>query len=222
MEDIKKLIDGYQIFKKNFFKIDKSLYIDLAKGQEPKILVIGCCDSRVDPAILFNCDPGELFVVRNVGNLIPPHEPDLGKHATSAAIEFAVTGLLVNHAIILGHSQCGGIRALLNRCEKQEDQKESYLQHWMNIAKNVAKQVLKEHGDKDIKIKTKYCEQNSLLNSLNNLNTFPFIKNALKEKKIFLHVWYFNIEDGKIYAYYPNEKAFYELLGDRYLRAIGK
>src|SRR5882724_3574543 len=107
-----RLIDGYRAFLSNRLVIEQSRYRELAEsGQSPEILVIGCCDSRVSPEVIFDARPGELFVVRNVANLVPPYTPDGAQRAVSAALEYAVQALRVKHIVVLGHAQCGGIRA---------------------------------------------------------------------------------------------------------------
>src|SRR5579864_1704780 len=109
-----KILQGYQLFRKKYALGDKSVMHSLSHyGQEPQIMVVACCDSRVDPAVILQCDPGDLFVVRNVANIVPPYEKDEAHHGTSAALEFGICFLQVKHLILLGHSQCGGIQALL-------------------------------------------------------------------------------------------------------------
>ncbi len=134
------LIEGYKQFKEKYFKNTKS-FDDLVKyGQKPKVLVVACCDSRVDPSIVTNCNPGELFVVRNVANLVPPFDGDHRHHSTSAALEFGVMDLEVSDIIVFGHSHCGGIRALM---ESSEDENTSdFITAWMSIAKPAKQQVL--------------------------------------------------------------------------------
>src|SRR5205809_7699132 len=115
---LQKILKGYQLFRTKYALGDQSVMYQLSHyGQQPQIMVVACCDSRVDPALILQCDPGELFVVRNVANIVPPYEKDEMHHGTSAALEFGVCHLNVEHIIILGHSQCGGIHALLNKTE---------------------------------------------------------------------------------------------------------
>mgnify|MGYP002347012188 CR=1 FL=1 len=113
-ECIRKLLHGFQSFQETYFSGNSELFDQLRHGQHPRVLVIACSDSRVDPALLTSCDPGDIFVVRNVANLVPPYEPGVGHHhGVSAALEYAVRVLKVGHIIILGHSDCGGVSTLL-------------------------------------------------------------------------------------------------------------
>src|SRR5271167_1936364 len=114
-KSFKKILQGYQLFRKKYAQDDNSVMQYLSNyGQQPKIMMVSCCDSRVDPALILQCDPGDLFVVRNVANIIPPYEKDEAHHGTSAALEFGICFLKIKHLILLGHSQCGGIQVLLN------------------------------------------------------------------------------------------------------------
>src|SRR5271170_4975960 len=107
-----RLVEGYEVFLGGRFRREQGRYKDLAKiGQSPKVLLIGCCDSRVSPEVIFDADPGEIFVLRNIANLVPPYEPDAERHGTSAALEYAVLNLKVEHIVIMGHAMCGGVRA---------------------------------------------------------------------------------------------------------------
>ena len=109
-KSFKKIIQGYRAFRKKYATGHNSVMRHLANGQNPEIMVVACCDSRVDPALILQCDPGDLFIVRNVANIVPPYEADERHHGTSAALEFGICYLKVKHLIILGHSQCSGIR----------------------------------------------------------------------------------------------------------------
>src|SRR5438876_7497740 len=117
-----KMLKGYQAFRKKYAHGNKSIMKYLSHyGQQPHTMVVSCCDSRVDPALILQCDPGDLFVVRNVANIIPPYEKDENHHGTSAALEFGIRFLKIKHLILLGHSQCGGIQALLNSHSNKND-----------------------------------------------------------------------------------------------------
>lgn len=168
----------------------------MANGQSPKALVIACSDSRVDPAILLGAKPGELFVVRNVANLVPPYDNDSKHHATSSALEFAVTSLGVKDIIVLGHSHCGGINALMAR--KEGDQKRGFITDWMDIAKPAKEKVLSLYPNLSSMEKDQHCEKESLLISLDNLKTFPWIQTQLEKDELNLHAWYFNMNTGNI------------------------
>src|SRR5690606_40822034 len=126
-----KILQGYQSFRKKYAHGDQSVMQFLSShGQQPEIMVIACCDSRVDPALILQCDPGDLFVVRNVANIVPPYAMDDGHHGTSAALEFGLGILKIKHLILLGHSQCGGIQALLAR---KPNQKDDFISNWVSI-----------------------------------------------------------------------------------------
>lgn len=205
-----KLVEGYKRFQSKHFENSK-VYDDLvSKGQKPKALVIACCDSRVDPAIVTDCDPGEIFVVRNVANLVPPFESDLRHHGTSAALEFAVKSLAVSDIIIFGHSHCGGIQALMGNKDGQAPQ-DDFLTAWMDIATKAKEQVLSEHAELSLEEKIPLCEQASLLISLQNLQTFPWIKARVEQGKLALHAWYFDLGRGAVEAYDPSRQRFFPL-----------
>ncbi|MGE3953752.1 MAG: carbonic anhydrase [Parachlamydiales bacterium] len=178
-----ELIAGYRKFYADHFATKDSLYHDLVRnGQRPKVLVIACSDSRVDPALLMGCSPGDMFVVRNVANLVPPFEGDHKHHGTSAAVEFAVRVLGVSNIIILGHTLCGGIQALVQGLEWESD----FVADWMEIARP-ARQA-----------DTTECGRGSLLLSLKNLMTFPWVRERVERGKLSLHAWQFDLESGVI------------------------
>lgn len=204
MLDLRKLKKGYKRFYKKFFVKEQHLFYDLKTTQNPKTLVISCCDSRVDPAIVMNTDPGEIFVVRNIANLVPQYCPDNENHGTSAAIEFAVKYLKVNNIIIMGHSNCGGICKLLTTDEKDID-KTDFLDRWIFIAKK-AKEITPSHLPLD---KQRYiCEKASIKISLENLLTFPFVKEAVDSGQLNLYGWYFKVNTGSLYTLNPKTELF--------------
>lgn len=190
------LIKGYKRFKQKHFDESKSFDALVEYGQKPKVLIVACCDSRVDPAILTGCKPGELFVVRNVANLVPPCNSDLRHHGTSAALEFGVLGLEVSDIIVLGHSYCGGIRALMERSEAKTP--DDFISAWMDIAQPAKQQVLSRHAQSAFEEQTHHCEKASLLISLENLKTFPWIQERVSKKQLFLHAWYFDLATGML------------------------
>ena len=171
---IKDLIKGYQAFHQRYFESgDNTLYQDLVReGQSPKIMIIACSDSRVDPATILHSAPGEAFVVRNVANIVPPCENDAKHHGTSAALEFAVCFLKVEHIIIFGHSHCGGIQALLHNAAPTSPT-EGFISSWMDIAHNAKQKALA--SSTVASLQEKYCCEYSLMASLDNLHTFPWI-----------------------------------------------
>jgi carbonic anhydrase len=195
MQEIKNLIEGYQRFHKKYFEEQSDLYKNLfEEGQSPKFLVISCCDSRVHPAQVMDTAPGDIFVIRNVANLVPVNEPDDKSHGTSAAMEFAVKHLEVKHIIVFGHSQCGGIKSLMEGNHGGENY--DFIDPWMDIAKSARNKVLLEYGDKEFTAQCALCEKASIEKSLYNLMTFPWIKERYDSGKLFMHGWYFDIDTG--------------------------
>lgn len=211
MKSIDRLIAGYRSFKKSYFGGTCSLFKQLStRGQKPRVLVIGCSDSRVDPAIILNCKPGDLFTIRNVANLVPPCEEDGGYHGTSAALEYAVCTLEVEHIIIFGHTNCGGLKALIENAGKHHDTK-SFIDHWMDIAEPALAQVKTHHKDQSLQEQVTLCEQYALLNSEKNLLTFPWLKARVKEHKLEIHLWFFDIATGTIQAFDRETTTFHEI-----------
>lgn len=213
-EEIKKLIDGNKQFRKKFFNKNSTLFNDLVQnGQKPKIMVIACSDSRVDPAMIFNCQPGELFIIRSMANLIPPCEDNDTYHGTSAALEFGTLFLEVKHIIIFGHTQCGGIQSLIENPHRILDKKpHSFIAKWMEIARPAYNRVITEHNELLFEEKITLCEQYALINSLNNLYTFPWIQERVAQNKLSLHAWYFDLGTGVINLYdvQKNDWFFYK------------
>ncbi|MFJ1301586.1 carbonic anhydrase [Pseudomonadota bacterium AL_CKDN230030165-1A_HGKHYDSX7] len=203
----KRLTDGYQAFLQGRFDSERSRYQALAeKGQTPEILVIGCCDSRVAPETIFDAGPGELFVVRNVANLVPPCDPDSESsyHGTSAAIEFAVNGLNVKHIVVLGHASCGGIRSFYD--ESQPLSKMDFIGKWMSQIAPVAERLGATTGDRDKDIKR--MELAVVEHSLNNLMTFPSIRRRVESGDLQLHGTYFGVATGLLFVRDPASGEF--------------
>ena len=209
MNDIAQFIAGFKRFRQHYFDPKNERFAALKKGQNPKVLVIGCSDSRVDPARLTGCGPGELFVIRNVANLVPPCEYDVHHHGVSAALEYAVCHLEVEHIIILGHSGCGGIGALMHGIDNGRPTE--FIGPWVQIAERARERVLKELPEKDPAMQSRACEQAAILVSLENLLTFPWISERVESGSLLLHGWYFDIGAGQLCSYIP-EKAGFELL----------
>ena len=204
MEEVKVLIDGYKRFYKKSFEKKQEFYGNLSKeGQSPKFLVISCCDARVHPAQIMDTNPGDIFVIRNVANLVPVNEPDGKSHGTSAAMEFAVKHLNVKHIIVLGHSQCGGIKTLMEG--EHFSNEYSFVDPWMGIAKNARLSVLEKHKGKSFEEQCTYCEKASIEISLNNLMTFPWIKEKCDSGELNIHGWYFNIKTGALLGHRGEE-----------------
>ncbi len=207
-----RLIVGFRRFKEKYFlhdDSDHSLYGRLSSGQTPKTLLIGCSDSRVDPAIMTGASPGELFIVRNVANLVPPCETKPGGfHGTSSAIEFAVENLKVENIIVLGHRQCGGIRALMSR---DPGKKDSFIGQWMSIVEEVHQHVHAVHPDASDEVRCRMAEMESIKVSLRNLHTFPFVADAIQSRQLNVIGVYFDLEQGQLWAYDEATQNFAQL-----------
>ena len=199
--DLEKFITGFERFQQQYYAEDTDLIGDLVQGQHPRSLLIGCCDSRVDPGHLMGAEPGDMFIQRNVGNRVPPyHEHEAGHHGVSAAIQFAVENLKVERIIVLGHAQCGGIRALMEGRECRHGEFD-YVTGWMQIAEPAKKSTLARFGGSPREVLYRACEQASILNSMNNLSTFPWVKRAVKSGELSLHGWFFDLAAGELLAY---------------------
>jgi phosphoribosylaminoimidazole-succinocarboxamide synthase len=204
---IDKLVKGYARFRKNIYEKNQVLFERLRRqGQSPKTIVVGCCDSRVDPAIVTDCDPGDLFIIRNVANLVPPFEISGNFHGTSAALEYGVRNLEVENIIVLGHAHCGGIQALLNQTTTSP--REGFISGWMNVASHAKNRVLSRMSGKSREEQERACEQEAILVSLDNLLTFPWILERVANKKLALHGWYFDMGHGELLHYNPVSNRF--------------
>lgn len=213
MADVTKFISGIENFRQQHFGENAELATDLLAGQKPQALLIGCCDSRVDPALLTECAPGDLFVLRNIANLVPPYKKDNDYHGVSSSIEYAVCYLKVTDIIVLGHSHCGGIGALMQSVEGQEEGE--FISKWVNIAAPARDKVLREMAGADAEKQARACEKEAILVSLKNLLTFPWVKDRTARGQLTLHGWYYNIGSGQLKHYNPLNGAF-EVLVERY------
>ncbi len=202
------LLDGFKRFHEKHFKQDTHLYRELStKGQFPRVMVIACSDSRVDPSILFDATAGEMFVVRNVANLVPPYQTDDGGyHGTSAALEFAVRHLGVEHVVVLGHSACGGIRRLMDKAYDEKNDEFSFIDPWVKIADNARPRLPK--GAEVTKESCTDCERNAITVSLKNLESFPWVTERMTEGALQLHGWYFSLETGQLEVWDAEKSRF--------------
>jgi carbonic anhydrase len=195
-------MDGYSNFRAGRYATESERYKKLGEGsQKPKIMIIACCDSRAAPETIFDAGPGEIFVMRNVANLVPPYAPDGGHHATSAAIEFAVLQLQVQHVVVMGHGRCGGIRAVVEGGDPLSAG--DFIGKWMSDVRDVASAVRHDHDlehdlDKDIQ---KAVEHASVEHSLANLRTFPWLRMREKKGDISIHGAWFDIGLGELHVY---------------------
>ncbi|NNM60463.1 MAG: carbonic anhydrase [Legionellales bacterium] len=195
----KKILAGYQSFREKYALGDQSIMQFLhSYGQQPQIMVVACCDSRVDPALILQCDPGDLFVVRNVANIIPPYEKDDAHHGTSAALEFGIRFLNIDHLILLGHSQCGGIQSLLNEDSIKNN---DFITNWVS--------VIKSH--EECSYNTDDYAKAALQQSYQNCLSFPWISQKVNDKKLIIHLWFFDIQSGQIFTYSELKKQYIPL-----------
>lgn len=215
-EPLKRLVEGYREFRKHYVSKQYAAYRAWAsKQQEPRVMMIACSDSRINPITITHAGLGEVFMVNNVANLVPPYKE--GKdthHSTSAALEFALTNLEVEHIIVLGHSRCGGIRALMEGTANTNPDVYSFIGPWVDIAHKAKERTLQKYGESSPEEQCSHCEKESLLVSLENLETFPWVKHALEAKLLALHAWHFNVESGDVEYYSEKEKKFLPLLED--------
>ena len=204
---MQRLIDGFRRFRETYFEENRALFSALAQGgQQPKVLMVGCCDSRVDPGLIFGAQPGEVFVLRNVANLVPPYLPDNGLHGCSAAVEFAIRNLKVEHVVVLGHAGCGGVQALLEASEEDSD----FIGNWMSIASTARDRalLLAMAAGQSIEDAQTHCERETVAISLSNLMTFPWIRERVLQGTLIMHGWWFNLETGQLFRLDPVTNTF--------------
>ncbi len=212
---LERLLKGFADFKLGYYREHLDLFEKLAtEGQTPKILIVGCADARVDPGILTQTQPGDIFTVRNVAAMVPPAQipPDRRHHGTSAAIEYAVRGLNVEHAVVLGHALCGGIGALVDgRDSIYADY--DYLSTWTSIAQESRDLVVRELKGRSRDEIARAVEQAAVLNSVCNLMSFRWIADKVAAGTLVVHAWWFNMQEGQLYAFDPVKVAFQPVLG---------
>lgn len=194
-----RLIDGYRRFRETAWRQHEQRFATLAaNGQSPRALVIACSDSRVDPQMIFGAAPGELFIVRNVANLVPPYEPDAAYHGTSAAVEFAVRTLEVPDLVVMGHARCGGVAALLR--DAGTAPAGDFVGNWMSMAAPARTRALEAGGDS---VQTA-CEHETVKLTLANLLTFPWVRERVESGRLRMHGAYFGIESGVLEHLQPD------------------
>tara|TARA_R110001583_G_scaffold10698_6_gene49149 strand:- start:20377 stop:21012 length:636 start_codon:yes stop_codon:yes gene_type:complete len=198
------LIAGYQRFREGYYQKNKDKLLMLAEqGQFPKIALISCSDSRVDPGVILDCEPGDLFVIRNVANLIPPREDNNSLHGTSAALEFAVTELEVESIIVLGHTQCGGIKALMDT--PATNNPDTFIGKWMQQLEGVRNEILNDDTITDQPSRYSCCEKKGIQQSLQNLMTFPWVKERVEAGTLTLHGWRYDINSSQLCSMDDND-----------------
>ena len=206
---VPRLAAGFQRFQKRWFCTDNNLYADLVEGQSPLALVIACSDSRVDPALLTDSRPGDLFVIRNVANIVPPYAPDNNYHGVSAALEYAVRHLKVQSIIVMGHAECGGVQSLLDETQSAHDE---FLSVWMQViqrARDIVNRLLPDASPTE---RRKACELWGIRVSLENLFTFPWIREAVEAGELAVHGWYFDLASGELLQWNEESDAFLPLV----------
>lgn len=212
---LERLLKGFADFRLGYYREHLDLFEKLAtEGQSPKILIVGCSDARVDPGILTQTKPGDIFTVRNVAAMVPPAQipPDERQHGTSAAIEYAVRGLGVEHVVILGHALCGGIAALVDGQDGVFADFD-YLSTWTSVARETRDIVVREMAGRPRAEVVRAVEQAAVVNSVKNLMGFPWLAERVAVGKLVLHAWWFNLTEGQLYAFHPETATFDPVLG---------
>jgi carbonic anhydrase len=200
------LLDGYRTFRTQRLPIEQSRYRELSeRGQSPETMVIGCCDSRVSPEVIFDAGPGELFVVRNIANLVPVYQPDSGAHGVSAALEYAVNVLRIKHIVVLGHAQCGGIRAFVDKIEPLSPG--DFIGKWMAMFIKPGEVVEQRSHESMLDFVTR-IEKAAVFRSLENLQTFPFVRAKVESGELQLHGAYFGVAEGSLFVLDKQSKEF--------------
>ncbi len=204
---MERLYKGIHRFQESYFKKEKDFFKNISKRQTPDVLFLTCSDSRVDPNLVTQCKPGELFIVRNVGNIIPPYDAIKDKNSVAAAIEFAVLVLKVKDIIVCGHSNCGAMEAIF----RDEFDNMPHLRDWLRLALPVKNIIEKYYPDARGESRQSIMEKENILLQLQNIQTYPFVLHALKRGEVHLHGWYYDIGAGSIYAYNPERDIFEEI-----------
>jgi carbonic anhydrase len=210
MNKISALLEGNELFQKSYFKKHEKELLELVtNGQNPKALFIGCADSRVVPSLITSTNPGELFVLQNVGNFVAPYKPDEDYHATASGIEYAVTELNVSEIIICGHTHCGAIETLYKNID---DKKFIHTKKWLSLgdkAKGLALLALGKDAEESALLRL--TERLSVITQIENLLTYPFVKERVDNRTLYIHGWMYDIETGEIEYYDPDEHEFVSL-----------
>ena len=201
-----ELLKGYRTFSTERLPTEQSRYRELSvRGQSPEVMVIGCCDSRVSPEVIFDAGPGELFVMRNIANLVPIYQPDSAAHGVSAALEFAVSVLKVKHIVVLGHAQCGGIRAFIDKTAPLSPG--DFIGRWMAMFIKPG-EVVERRDRESMQDFTVRIEKAAIFRSLENLMTFPFVRPLVEAGALSLHGAYFGVAEGSLFVLDQTSKEF--------------
>ncbi|MCQ2444577.1 MAG: carbonic anhydrase [Mailhella sp.] len=216
-----RLTGGFRRFQNRWYHPDEPLFDALRQGQSPQALLIACSDSRVDPVLLTDSRPGDLVIVRNVANLVPPYDPDGGSHGVSAALEYAVKHLGVRDIIVMGHACCGGIRALVDEAEEGEkggeghggSEADEFIGPWVSVARKALAKVMETMPEASAADRARLCEKWSVRLSLDDLMTFPWVRSRVDAGELMLHGWYFDLQSGELLEYDPEREVFHPLVG---------
>ncbi len=218
-----RLVEGYESFLGDRFRREQDRYRHLAQhGQSPKILLIGCCDSRVSPEVIFDAHPGEIFVVRNIANLVPPYAPDTEYHGTSAALEYAVGVLHVAHIVVMGHARCGGVRAYVeqfadpNRALAPDD----FIGRWISLLAPAAAKL--GPCTESMEIYAERLGHAAILDTLANLRSFPYVDESERAGRLSLHGAYFGVADGRLYGLNEASGAFHPVAARAHAEALAE
>lgn len=215
-----RLIEGYRAFLDGRLRHEQDRYRELGEsGQSPQILVIGCCDSRVSPEVIFDARPGELFVVRNIANIVPPYQPDGNAHGVSAAIEFAVMALKVKHIVVLGHARCGGVQAFAEKAAPLTPG--DFIGNWMRLMAPAAEKAGPSEGLSHTEYLTR-LEQANVGNSLANLLSFPRLRALIERGEVLTHGAYFGVATGELSVRDEKTGAFVQVAAAEYARLFSK
>jgi carbonic anhydrase len=210
-----KLLDRNKIFVDTYFKENSNKLVELVeKGQNPKALFIGCADSRVIPNLITQTDPGDLFVIRNVGNFVAPYKPDEDYHSTAAGIEYGVTALNVSEVIICGHTQCGAIASLY---QNLDDKPFIHTKKWLSLGENAKTSAIKRLGENgDHEELLRITEKLSVVNQIENLMSYPYVRERVEKGNLNIHGWLYNMVTGEIEYYDPDESQFKALIQEKH------
>jgi carbonic anhydrase len=204
-----RLIDGYRAFLDGQLPREQDRYRELAEtGQAPEVMVIGCSDSRVSPEVIFDARPGELFVVRNVANIVPPYQPDGRAHGVSAALEFGIAALKIRHIVVLGHARCGGVRAFAEKAAPLSPG--DFIGNWMRLMTPAIAKAGPQDGLSWPDYLTR-LEQANVANSLDNLKTFPHLRKLIERGQVATHGAYFGVATGQLSVRDENTGAFVQI-----------
>ncbi|MDX9714826.1 MAG: carbonic anhydrase [Dissulfurispiraceae bacterium] len=203
---MEKLYKGIHEFRKAFFKEEEELFRGLSHLQSPEVLFITCADSRIDPNLVTQSRPGDIFIIRNIGNVVPPYDAIRDKNSVAAAIEFSVLKLQISDIIICGHSNCGAVKSLYENDDYFAEA--PHLHEWLELVRPAADIVSRFYPAIDESEKINAAEKENILLQLNNIQTYPFVRERLESGRLFLHGWYYEIGTGCMYVYNPATDCF--------------